>query len=213
MQSRHRSLLSAVPRLASWGRGLCHRRPSEPRAERREVPFTFSLGSDARGRSWRQQRRGAEQTPAPLPSTQGRRWARVHRCRRCARARCRCSGRRTRSLVGLLRDHHLHAPGPETVAVGLGRVGLVPAQCVGGCARPARAAARDPELVQQHWQCRGITRIAGRQDQDQRQPTAVDQRMGLGCQAAAGTPDGVIVRFVPATQRFVVVRPSPLCER
>jgi hypothetical protein len=117
------------------------------------------------------------------------------------------------SLVVLLRDHDLHAPGPENVAVGLGRVGLVPAQCVGGGPRPARAAARNAELVQQHWQCRGITRVAGRQDQDQRQPTAVDQRMGLGCQATPGTTDGVIVRFVPATRRFLVIRPSPLCER
>jgi hypothetical protein len=29
--------------------------------------------------------------------------------------------------------------------------------------------------------------------------------MGLGCQAAAETPDGVIVRFVPATQQFLVI--------
>jgi hypothetical protein len=30
--------------------------------------------------------------------------------------------------------------------------------------------------------------------------------------AAAGTADSVIVRFVPATQRFLVIRPSPLCD-
>ena len=103
--------------------------------------------------------------------------------------------------------------GSEVLAVGFGRVSLVPTQCVRGCPRPARAAAQDPELVQQRWQRRRITRIAGRQDQDKWQPTAVDQCMGLGRQATAGTTDGVIVRFVPATQRFFVIRPSPLCER
>ncbi len=99
------------------------------------------------------------------------------------------------------------------LAVGLGRVSFDTAQRVRGCPRPARAAARDPELVQQHWQRRRITRIAGRQDQDLRQPTAVDQCMGLGRQATPGMTDGVIVRFVPATQRCFVIRPSPLCER
>ena len=108
-------------------------------------------------------------------------------------------------LVGLLRDHHPYVPGSEVLAVGLGQAGLVPAQRVGGGPTPARAAARNPYLIQQHCQRWGITRIAGRQDQNQRQPTAGDQRMGLGRRAAAETPDGVTVRFVPATQQFLVI--------
>jgi len=41
-------------------------------------------------------------------------------------------------------------------------------------------------------------RLAGRDGNDQRQSTAVDQRMGLGGQTATGSSDAVIVRFVPA---------------
>jgi hypothetical protein len=44
------------------------------------------------------------------------------------------------------------------------------------------------------------TRIAGRQDQNQRQPTTVEQCMGPGCQATSGTTNGVIDRIVTATQ-------------
>jgi len=58
-----------------------------------------------------------------------------------------------------------------------------------------------------------VLTASGRQDQDQRQPLVGDPCMGLGRQATPGTTDGVIVRFVPATQRFFVIRPSPPCDR
>ena len=83
--------------------------------------------------------------------------------------------------------------------MGLGRVGLVAAQRLGGGARPSSAQPRDAQLAQEHWQCWGIARLAGRQQEHQRQPTAINQRVCLGRQAAAGAPNGVIVRFVPAT--------------
>lgn len=66
-------------------------------------------------------------------------------------------------------------------------------------------------MAQQHQQCWGITRLTGRQDQHQRQSTTIDQRVGLGPHTAAGTTKGVIVRFVLATARFLVIPPSPLC--
>ena len=46
---------------------------------------------------------------------------------------------------------------------------------------------------------------------DQRQPVAVDQRVGLGRQPAARTSDRVVIRFDDAIRRFLVTRPSPLC--
>ena len=111
--------------------------------------------------------------------------------------------------VGLLRDHHRDAAGLQQVAVLAPGVGLVRAKRGGSGARSAWAQPRDAKLLEKPWQCWGITGLPGRDDDDQREAAAVDQRVGLGRQPAAGTPDAVIVRFVqfvPSTTPILVVR-------
>ena len=61
-------------------------------------------------------------------------------------------------------------------------------------------------MAQKYWQCWGIACLAGGEDQYQRQAAAINEGVGLGRETSSGAPDGVIVRFVPTTQRFFVVR-------
>ena len=85
-------------------------------------------------------------------------------------------------------------------------VRLVPAQ--GGRVGPwsSRSDPRDPKLSQQQRERPGVAGLAGGDGDDQRAPTPVDQRVGLGRQATAGPADAVIVRFVPAITKFLVIR-------
>ena len=97
--------------------------------------------------------------------------------------------------------------------MGLGRVSLVRKKRRRGRTWPTTAEPRDPELAQKHRQCGGVFRLAGREHQHQGQASAINERVGLGCQASSGAPNSAIVRFVPATQQIFVIRESPLCER
>ncbi len=96
-------------------------------------------------------------------------------------------------------------------AVPAGGVRLVPAQRVGPGARSTGSEPRHPQRREQRQQLGRVAGLSGRDRDNQRPPAAVDQRVRLGGQTAAGPPDAVIVRFVPADTRILVIRRSPPC--
>jgi hypothetical protein len=114
-------------------------------------------------------------------------------------------------LVRALRDDGLDAAGAEQLAVGSGGLRLV---CAQGRRRRARASGPAPcdlHLTQQQRQHRAIPGLAGSDDQREESTESVDESVALGAQPTSGPADGVIVRFVPADCRILVIPQSPLC--
>jgi hypothetical protein len=96
-----------------------------------------------------------------------------------------------------------------------GGVGLVCAQGRRLGAGPSRAASGRAQLGQKQWQHREIARLAWSDDQHQRPPVPVDQRVRLGGQPTPAPADRVIgglVRFARSTSPIIEVRRFPVCE-
>ncbi len=114
-------------------------------------------------------------------------------------------------LVSGLGDHGGDAAGAQVRAVPPGGVRLVTAQRVRSRPRSAGSEPGHPQRAQQRQQLGGVAGLAGRDRNDERPAATVNQRVRLGRQSAAGPPDAVIVRFVPADLRILFIRRSPLC--
>lgn len=101
-------------------------------------------------------------------------------------------------------------PRAEQGSVAAAAVGLVGKQRVGSGPCPARSQARDLQCCQQNRQHGAVVGVTGAGVDHQRPASAIDERIQLGRQTAAGPTDRVIDRF---RRQILVIRPSPCVAR
>ena len=111
-------------------------------------------------------------------------------------------------LVRRLWDDCGYATTAQLVADGAAGVGLVSANSVWSCARPAAAGSMHPQLSQQLFEEGGIVGLSGGNQDHQRPASAVDEMVDLAGQAAARAAYRVVRRL---DARIRVIRPTPLC--
>ena len=109
-------------------------------------------------------------------------------------------------LVGGDRDDSGDLAGSQVLAKCTRGVRLIAAQRLRAGAGSAGAKPWNVQLGQQRQGRRAVAGLPGRDRDDQRTSETLDQAMRFGRQAAAGPADGVIVRFVPAAVRILVIR-------
>ena len=114
-----------------------------------------------------------------------------------------------RGLVGLLGDDGLNVSRAEQGTMAARAVGLVRAEHVRCRARTTGAAPGDPQFPKQQRQHRAVARMARPHDQRQRSTLAINEGVGLGAQTTTRAADAVIVGFVPADRRILVIRYRP----
>jgi hypothetical protein len=109
-------------------------------------------------------------------------------------------------LVGWLWDDGLDASGAQQSTVRARGVGLVASDRLWGGPGSARSAPGDPQLCEQQRQDSAVTGLTRSKDEREQPAASVDEGVALGAQPSAGPADAVIVRFVPADRRILVIR-------